>query len=78
MAAKNEANKVKVNIPKLRKEDKDVYVCVNGKGILIQRGKDVLIDPEYAEVLKHSQQADMIAMEYIQQLEEESEDNEDN
>ena len=69
MATKNEANKVKVNIPKLRKEDKDVYVCVNGKGILIKRGVDVMIEPEYAEVLKHSQKADNIAFEYMSHLE---------
>lgn len=76
MATKKEEaveGKVKVLIPKLRKEDKDVFVCVNGKGILIQRGVEVLIDPEYAEVLKHSQQADQIAMEYMMGLEDKSE-----
>lgn len=61
--------KVKVNIPRTRKDEPDVYVCVNGKGILIKRGVDVLIDPEYAEVLKHSQKSDNIAMEYMSQLE---------
>lgn len=76
MATKKEEaaeGKVKVLIPKLRKEDKDVFVCVNGKGILIQRGVEVLIDPEYAEVLKHSQQADQIAMEYMMELEDKTE-----
>ena len=66
--------KVVVNIPMLRKDEGDVYVCVNGKGILIQRGKDVEIDAEYAEVLKHSQKADGIAIRYMQQIEKESED----
>ncbi len=66
----DEKKKVLVNIPMLRKEEGDVYVCVNGKGILIQRGKDVLIDEEYAEVLKHSQKADGIAIRYMAQLEE--------
>lgn len=61
--------KVKVNIPRTRKDEPDVYVCVNGKGILIKRGVDVLIDEKYAEVLKHSQKADNIAMEYLTQLE---------
>ena len=65
-----EKKKVKVNLPKLRGEkNQDVWVCVNGKGILIQRGKDVLIDPEYAEALKHSQQADEIAYDYLNGLE---------
>lgn len=63
--------KVRVNIPRLRKEEKDVYVCVNGKSILIQRGKDVEIDEKFAEVLKHSQKSDLIAMEYIEKLEAE-------
>ena len=64
-----EKKKVKVNIPRTRKDEPDVYVCVNGKGILIKRGIDVLIDEEYAEVLKHSQRSDNIAMEYLTQLE---------
>lgn len=64
-----EKKKVTVNIPKLRKEEGDVYVAVNGKGILIQRGKDVEIDAEYAEVLKHSQKSDGIAIDYVSGLE---------
>lgn len=61
--------KVKVNIPKLRTGEPDVFVGVNGKTIQIQRGKDVMIDQEFAEVLKHSQKSDRIAMEFIEQLE---------
>lgn len=64
--------KVKVNIPRVRKEEPDVYVSVNGKGILIKRGVDVLIDPEYAEVLKHSQKADNAAYDFLTKLEEEA------
>lgn len=73
--APKKKKKVKVNLPKLRGEkDQTVWVCVNGKGILIQRGKDVEIDPEYAEVLKHSQQADEIADEFLAGLEDGGED----
>ncbi len=72
----SDKKKVKVNIPKLRKDEKDVYVCVNGKGILIKRGEDVMIDPEFAKVLKHSQKADGIAMQYLEQLEESAADKE--
>ena len=64
--------KVKVNIPRVRKEEPDVYVSVNGKGILIKRGVDVLIDPEYAEVLKHSQKEDNAAYDFLTKLEEEA------
>lgn len=64
--------KVRVNIPRLRKEDADVFVSVNGKGILIKRGVDVEIDEKYAEVLKHSQKADNVAINYMMGLEAES------
>lgn len=64
--------KVIVNIPRTRIDEPDVYVCVNGKGILIQRGNNVEVDAKYAEVLKHSQKADGIAIEYMQQVERES------
>lgn len=67
-----EKKKVKVNIPRTRKDEPDVFVCVNGKGILIKRGVDVTIEEKYAEVLKHSQRADNIAMEYLTQLEEDA------
>lgn len=68
--ANAEEEKVEVFLPKLRGErNQDVWVCVNGKGILIQRGQSVKVAPEYAEALKHSQQADDIADEYLNNLE---------
>ena len=68
--------KVKVNIPRIRKDEPDVFVCVNGKGILIKRGVEVEIPAEYAEVLKHSQKADNLAYEYMLQLEKQAEEKE--
>lgn len=64
--------KVVVNVPRLRKEEADLFLSVNGKNIVIQRGKDVEIPEEFAEVLKHSQRADDIAIRYIMDLETES------
>lgn len=69
MAEKTTGKKVKVNIPRLRKEDADVFVSVNGKSILIKRGVDVEIDAKYAEVLKHSQKSDDVAIKYMMELE---------
>lgn len=66
MAAKG---KVKVFIPKTRKDEPDAYVCINGKGTLIKRGIEVEVSQEVAEVLKHSQRSDAIAMEYIEKME---------
>ena len=36
----------------------DVFVGVNGVNYMIQRGVDVEVPPEVAEVLEHSQQQD--------------------
>lgn len=64
------SEKVEVFLPRLREEkNQDVWVCVNGKGILIKRGERVKVDPEYAEVLKHSEQADDVAYEFLSKLE---------
>lgn len=64
------SEKVEVYLPRLREEkNQDVWVCVNGKGILIKRGERVKVDPEYAEVLKHSEQADDVAYEFLSKLE---------
>ena len=68
--AKETKKKVEVYLPRLREEkNQDVWVCVNGKGILIKRGERVMVDPEYAEVLKHSEQADDVAYDYLNKLE---------
>lgn len=61
--------KVTVNIPKTRDDKGDVYVCVNGRGVLIKRGVNVEVSPEVAEVLRHSQDADLRAMEAVETLE---------
>lgn len=67
---KKKKKKVPVLLPRLRGEkNQDVWVCVNGKGILIKRGERVEVEPEYAEVLKHSEQADDYADAFLNELE---------
>lgn len=70
MATKTKAaqERVKVNIPIERNETDDVYVAVNGKGILIKRGVDVMIPPEYAEVLERSKRAKAKYLQSIRDL----------
>ncbi|RMD93748.1 MAG: hypothetical protein D6811_04315 [Alphaproteobacteria bacterium] len=45
-----------VNIPTVEQEggDRPVYVNVNGKGMLIPRGRDVWVPQEYVEALQHA------------------------
>ena len=47
----------------------DVFVGVNGVNYMIQRGVDVEVPPEVAEVLEHSQMQDMAAAQKVAQLE---------
>ena len=47
----------------------DVFVGVNGINYMIQRGVDVEVPPEVAEVLEHSQMQDMAAAQKVAQLE---------
>lgn len=70
---KGKKKKVSVYLPRLRGEkNQDVWVCVNGKGILIKRGERVEVDPEYAEVLQHSEQSDDLADAFLNELETKS------
>lgn len=43
----------------------DVFVCVNGKTALIQRGKTVEVSPDIAEVLENSMQQDAATADMI-------------
>lgn len=60
----------RVNIYLMRDSDKykgDVFVQVNGVGYIIQRGKNVKVPKEVAEVLQNSQEQDTKAAEFIDQ-----------
>ncbi|HIQ80050.1 MAG TPA: hypothetical protein IAD32_02045 [Candidatus Scatavimonas merdigallinarum] len=47
-----EGKRVRVKIPLDRKDKSPVFVCVNGEGCTIQRGKWVEVKPYIAEVIK--------------------------
>ena len=60
----NAPKKVKIKLPLTRTEKDDEYVCLNGKSYLIKRGVEVEVPAGVAEILRHSEQMDAIAMEF--------------
>lgn len=50
------------------KYKEDVFVAVNGVGMLVPRGKEVEIPRKYALVLENSQKQAEYSMEYIDKL----------
>ena len=58
-----EEKKVKVKIPRTKENSADVYVSVNDRSWLIQRGVEVEVPECVAEVLQH--QEDMLEEAYL-------------
>lgn len=54
---------VKIRLPLTRELKDDVFVGINGKTWLIQRGKEVEVPVEVKEVLEHQEEMLAIAME---------------
>ena len=74
---RNKSNLVTVKLFKDNNKYKDdVFVAVNGVGIIIPRGKEVRIDKKYAEVLRHSEQQNSFAAEYQSKLQDAAEKSE--
>lgn len=64
---------VKVNLFKDNDRYKDdVFVAVNGVGMMVPRGKEVEIPRKYAEVLKNSEIQDGFAAEYQLKLQKQA------
>ena len=47
---------VKIRLPKTRGEQEDVFVSVNNRTFLIQRGVEVEVPESVAEVLRHQEE----------------------
>lgn len=47
---------VTVNVPRTKENSGDIFVSVNARSYLIQRGKDVKVPDFVAEVLRHKQE----------------------
>ncbi|MCH5199237.1 MAG: hypothetical protein J1E34_10080 [Oscillospiraceae bacterium] len=65
MDKKQNAEKVPVFVPKQSKDDNSLFVSVNGKRILIQKGKTVMVEPMFAEVINNSMKQSELNEEYI-------------
>jgi hypothetical protein len=60
-------NLVEVELFKDNKDYKDdVFVCVNGKDIVIKRGEKVMVDKKYKEVIDASKAQDQKTAELIE------------
>ena len=57
---------VTVRIPKDKNNTGDVFVCVNARTYLIQRGKDVQVPDFVAEVLRHKQEMEDTVLERME------------
>lgn len=56
MAVK-EKDTVTVRIPRMRKDEEDVFVSVNMRTWIVKKGVDVEVPPCVAEVLRHREEA---------------------
>lgn len=56
--------KVKIRIPRTRKNQEDVFVSVNMDTYLIQRGKEVEVPESVAEVLRNQEKMLETIMEF--------------
>lgn len=64
--AKKDVKKVRILVPRLANEESNqISVSVNGKVYLIQRGVNVSVPIEVAEVIKNSELAQNVAIQYI-------------
>ena len=57
-----------VYLPKRGSHDDKQYIAVNGKRILVQRGKVLRLKPEFAEAVRNAQEQSEHAEEYIARM----------
>lgn len=57
-----------VFIPKTSKHDDAQYVAVNGRRILVKKGETVKLPAQFAEVIRHSEQAAAHAERFIESV----------
>lgn len=67
MSEKNQKT-VTVTVPLTREDTGDVYLCINGKALQIQRGVAVEIPKPYARLLARSVREARKAYEFEQQM----------
>ena len=72
----NNAKKVVVHLPRLHGQNarQEEFFSVNGRNYIIQRGIDVEVPEEVAEVIRNAQRAEECAMRYVDKLVQNEED----
>lgn len=73
------SKRVKAKLPKLpgQNANQEEFFSVNGKNYIIKRGIEVEIPEEVAEVIRNAEKAEEYAMEYVEGLEKNKSDKED-
>ena len=64
---KNEENKterkmITIRLPKVKKDQEDLYVACNGERFIVKRGVEVEVPDYVAEIIRHSEEMREIAM----------------
>ena len=57
---------VRIKLPLTRRQKEDVFVGINGKTYLIQRGKEVMVPPGVKEIWENSQQAQDVVADIVE------------
>lgn len=72
----NNAKKVVVRLPRLHGQNarQEEFFSVNGRNYIIQRGIDVEVPEEVAEVIRNAEKAEEYAMRYVDGLVKAEED----
>ena len=72
----NNAKKAVVHLPRLSGQNarQEEFFSVNGRNYIIQRGIDVEVPEEVAEVIRNAQRAEECAMRYVDKLVQNEED----
>ena len=72
----NNAKKAVVHLPRLHGQNarQEEFFSVNGRNYIIQRGIDVEVPEEVAEVIRNAQRAEECAMHYVDKLVQNEED----
>ena len=57
-----ERKMVTIRLPKVRKDQEDLYVACNGERFIVKRGVEVDVPDYVAEIIRHSEEMREIAM----------------
>ncbi len=68
MATQKQKDTVTVTVPLTREDTGDVYLCINGKSLVLQRGVAVELPRAYARLLARSQREARKAYEFEEQM----------